>query len=725
MPELLLEVFSEEIPARMQKRAADDLARLVGDRLKTAGLDSGESRICYTPRRLTLCIDGLPAAQPDVREERRGPRADAPDKAIDGFLKGNGLTREQCEERETPKGTFLFAVIERKGRPTAEVLAELLPDSLAALPWPKSMRWGSGETRWVRPLHSILALFDGAVVPFEFAGVASGNQTRGHRFHAPDAFSVTDFRDYCDKLLAAKVVIDPDARKREIVERAAAAATEAGLTLVDDPALVDEITGLVEWPVAVLGSFDRRFMDVPREVLVTTMRVNQKYLSLNDADGRLAPNFITLANLEARDGGAQVRAGNEYVLTARLSDAEFFWNQDRKVTLESRVPKLSDMVFHAKLGSILDKVGRMEALARALAEHIPGADPDLCARAARLAKADLVSDMVFEFPELQGIMGRYYALNDGEDATVAEAIATHYAPQGPGDTCPTDPVAVCVALADKIDTLVGFWSIDEKPTGSRDPYALRRAALGVIRLVLENDLRIQLTAVFDQQANLILAESLSRENEHKRQLLDQAGEDDHPAVTTRTVPAGLFDGSSEIRRQDSLDLLAFFADRLRVHLREEGVRHDLISAVFALDGEDDLVRLLARVEALQQLVESDDGANLLTAYRRAANILRIEEGKDGVSYDGEVTSSALEQDEEKKLAAALQSAAATTDTALAQEDFTAAMGAMAALRTPVDAFFDKVTVNTENSDLRANRLRLLSGIRSTLHRVADFSAIEG
>lgn len=685
MPQLLLEVFSEEIPARMQKRAAEDLARLIGERLNAARLEAGSTSLCYTPRRLTLCIDDLPAAQPDVREERRGPRADAPDKAIDGFLKGNGLTRAQCEERETPKGTFLFAVIERQGRPTAEVLADLLPEALAALPWPKSMRWGSGETRWVRPLHSILALFDGAVVPFEFAGVASGKQTRGHRFHAPDAIAVTDFQDYCDKLLAAKVVVDPVARRREIIARATAAAEAAGLTLVDDAALVDEITGLVEWPVAVLGGFDRRFMEVPREVLVTTMRVNQKYLSLNDADGNLAPNFITLANLEARDGGAQVRAGNEYVLTARLSDAEFFWIQDRKTTLESRVPKLADMVFHAKLGSILDKVGRIEALSRALAAYVPDADPELCARAARLAKADLVSDMVFEFPELQGVMGRYYALNDGEDAAVAEAVATHYAPQGPGDACPTAPVSVCVALADKIDTLVGFWSIDQKPTGSRDPYALRRAALGVIRLVLENGIRLPLLNAF------------------------------------RTA-AGQFPDTADAVLQN---LLAFLAERLRVHLREQGVRHDLISAVFSLDGEDDLVRLLGRVEALQKLVESDDGANLLTAYRRAANILRIEEKKDGISHDGAVDVSSLEQNEEKALVAALDAAAEKADMALGREDFAAAMGAMAALREPVDAFFDHVTVNTENSDLRANRLRLLSGIRGTLHRVADFSAIEG
>ncbi|MBC8239147.1 MAG: glycine--tRNA ligase subunit beta, partial [Alphaproteobacteria bacterium] len=484
MAELLLELFGEEIPARMQGRAGDDLKRLVCAGLKAAELPFETAAAYVTPRRLVLHITGLPLAQPDVREERRGPSVEAPDKAIEGFLRGCGLTRAQCEEREMPKGTFLFAIIERQGRPTREVLAEILPAALADLPWPKSMRWGTGTTRWVRPLHSILALFDGAVVPLTFAGIDSGDQTRGHRFHAPAPFTVSDFAGYRDGLLAAKVLIDPAERRQRIMDGAAQLAQDAGLTLVADAGLVAEIAGLVEWPVPMLGVFDRRFLDVPAEVLVTTMKVNQKYLSLRDGSGNLAPNFIAVANLEARDGGGQIIAGNQYVLTARLADAEFFWTQDLKKTLESRLTRLDDMVFHAKLGTegtMGEKVRRLEKLATALAEYVPGANVELARRAAHLCKADLVSDMVYEFPEVQGVMGRYYALNDGLAPEVAEAIQQHYSPAGPSDDCPTAPTAVCVALADKLDTLVGFWAIDEKPTGSRDPFALRRAALGVVR----------------------------------------------------------------------------------------------------------------------------------------------------------------------------------------------------------------------------------------------------
>jgi len=685
MPELLLELFSEEIPARMQARAAADLERLVCDALNEAGLAWETVAAHATPRRLTLVVDGVPAAQPDTREERRGPRVDAPDKAIDGFLRATGLSRDDCEARDTGKGTFLFAVIERRGRPTAELLAELLPAACAALPWPKSMRWGAGETRWVRPLHGILALFDGAVVPFSFAGVDSGDESRGHRFLAPDAFAVTDFRDYREKLRAARVIIDADERGREIQAQAEALAAAEGLRLVADPALVAENAGLTEWPVCLLGRFDERFLEVPPEVLQTTLRVNQKYLSLTGADGALAPRFVAVANLEAEDGGRQIVAGNEYVTTARLADAEFFWQQDRKQSLESRLPALDDMVFHERLGSVGDKVRRIEQLAGLLAGHL-GADPDEARRAARLAKADLVSDMVYEFPELQGLMGRYYALNDGEAPVVAEAVGQHYAPQGPGDDCPSAPVSVAVALADKLDTLVGFWTIDEKPTGSRDPFALRRAALGVIRLILENGLRLPLLGTFGQAAALY-------------------GEDD---------AGGL-----------AVDLLSFFADRLKVHLREQGVRHDLISAVFALSAEDDLVRLMARVAALRGLIDSDDGANLLTAYRRAANILRIEEKKDGGSYDPPADPAAFVEAEEAALKTALDGAGDVADGALRREDFPSAMAALAGLRAPVDRFFDTVTVNAPASDLRANRLRLLAEIRATVNRVADFSQIEG
>jgi glycyl-tRNA synthetase beta chain len=684
MADLLLELFGEEIPARMQSRAGDDLQRLVCVGLKAAELAFEGAETFVTPRRLILHITGLPLAQPDVREEKRGPRVDAPDKAIEGFLRGSGLTRAQCEERELPKGKFLFAIIERRGRPTGEVLAEILPAALADLPWPKSMRWGAGATRWVRPLHSIVALFDGAVVPFSFAGIDSGDRTRGHRFHAPEPFAVTDFADYRDKLGKAKVLIDAAERRRLIAEGAAQLAQDAGLSLVADDGLVAEIAGLVEWPVPMLGAFDNRFLDVPAEVLVTTMKVNQKYLSLRDGSGNLAPNFIAVANLQARDGGGQIIAGNEYVLTARLADAEFFWTQDKRKSLESRLPALDEMVFHAKLGSVGDKVGRIEKLAAALAQYVPGADAELARRAAHLCKADLVSDMVYEFPEVQGVMGRYYALNDGEDREVAEAIQQHYSPAGPSDDCPTAPTAVCVALADKLDTLVGFWAIDEKPTGSRDPFALRRAALGVIRMILENGLRLPLLKIF--------------------------------ATALSGYPS---------EEEDDDSLLDFFADRLKVHLREQGVRHDLIQAVFALGGEDDLVRLMAWVTALEVFLGSEDGANLLVAYRRAANILRIEEKKDGMLHDGAVDGALLQQAEETALADALAAAVTKIDAALGAEDFVVAMAAMAGLRQPVDNFFAAVTVNADDAAQRGNRLRLLSRIRATMHKVADFSGIEG
>ena len=684
MADLLLELFGEEIPARMQSRAADDLKRLVCAGLKAAELPFAGAEAFVTPRRLVLHITGLPLAQPDMREERRGPRVDAPEKATEGFLRGSGLTRAQCEEREMPKGTFLFAIIERQGRPTGEVLGDILPTAFAEMPWPKSMRWGSGTTRWVRPLQSILVLFDGGVVPLTFAGIYSGDKTRGHRFHAPQPFTVSDFADFRDKLEAAKVLIDPAERRQRIVDGAAQLARDAGLSLVADEGLVEEIAGLVEWPVPMLGTFDRRFLGVPAEVLVTTMKVNQKYLSLRDQKGKMAPNFITVANLAARDGGGQIIAGNEYVLTARLADAEFFWRQDLKKPLESRLPALGEMVFHAKLGSLGDKVARIENLAAALAQYVPGANGETARRAAHLCKADLVSDMVYEFPEVQGVMGRYYALNDGEAEDVADAILQHYSPVGPSDECPTSPTAVCLALADKLDTLVGFWAIDQKPTGSRDPFALRRAALGVIRMVLENNLRLPL----------------------------------HEVLATAL-------GGYQLDTGKDLDLLDFFADRLKVHLREQGVRHDLIQTIFALGGEDDLVRLMARVAALEAFLDSEDGANLLVAYRRAANILRIEEKKDGKPHDDAVDPALLQHDEETALAEALAAATVKIDATLAAEDFAAAMAAMAGLRQPIDNFFNEVTVNSENTAQRGNRLRLLSRIRATLRKVAEFSEIEG
>ncbi|WP_281016561.1 MULTISPECIES: glycine--tRNA ligase subunit beta [unclassified Minwuia] len=691
MAELLLELFSEEIPARMQARAADDLKGLLLEALTANGLTHEAAQAHSTPRRLTVVISGIPEAQEDVREERRGPRADAPEKAIEGFLKGAGVSRDQVEERESPKGTFLFAVIERKGQATAEVLPGLVEGAIAKLPWPKSMRWGDRPERWVRPLHSILCLFGGATVPVTFGPVTSGNTTRGHRFHAPDAFEVADFADYQAKLETARVVLDRETRKTMIDSRARALAEAEGLTLKDDPGLLDEVAGLVEWPVPLIGSIDDAFMDVPAEVLTTSMRSHQKYFATEKPDGSLAPRFILVANLEAEDGGTEITAGNEKVLRARLSDARFFWDQDQQRTLESRLPDLNPIVFHARMGSVGAKAGRIAELAAWLAPQV-GADPLMTRRAGLLAKSDLTTGMVGEFPELQGIMGRYYARLDQEPEQVAEAIRSHYSPAGPADDCPSDPVAVAVALADKLDSLVGFFAIGEKPTGSKDPFALRRAALGVIRIILENGLRLPLdpalTFAFDGIKGDLLAEVSDAE----------------------TVSA---------------EIIAFIAERLRVHLRGEGVRHDLIAAVLGLGSEDDLVRLVARVDALTTLVGSDDGANLLAAYRRAANILRIEEKKDGFAWQGPADRDRLVDPAEVDLGVALSTADETADAALLAEDFAVAMSAMAALRGPVDAFFESVTVNADDPALRANRLKLLAEIRATLHRVADFSKIEG
>lgn len=688
--QMLLELFSEEIPARMQAAAAAALEKLVLDGLTKNGLGEGlTSRTAVTPRRLVLAVDGLPEAQPDVSEERKGPKVDAPEKALQGFLTANGVTVEQCEKRETPKGVFLFLTIQKKGRPTAEVLKDIVEDALAAMPWPKSMRWADNPARWVRPLHSIVCLFGGAVVPVEFARVTAGNTTRGHRFLAPAEITVSDFDDYAAKLRAAKVLVDP-AERAEIIRTGALELCKAqGLELKSDEGLLREVSGLVEWPVVLMGRIDDAFMDVPDEVLTTSMRSHQKYFSVLGQDGKLAPRFVVVSNMESSDGGAAIVAGNERVLRARLSDAKFFWDQDRKARLDSRVEKLKERVFHAKLGTDWDKVQRIRALAAELAGATK-ADAALVDRAALLAKADLSTGMVGEFPELQGIMGRYYALHDGEKPEVADAVAEHYSPLGPADTCPTKPVSATVALADKIDTLVGFWGIDEKPTGSKDPFALRRAALSVIRLILENGLRVNLTRIF--------------------------------AFAFDQYPAGMLSGEPKALAGD---LLAFFADRLKVHLREQGVRHDLIAAVFELGGEDDLVRLLARVDALAKFLGSDDGANLLVAYRRAANIVRIEEKKDGRSFAEPVAEGDLEQDEEKVLASALATVEGEVSAALAKEDFAGAMGALSRLRGPVDAFFDRVTVNADEARLRANRLRLLSAIGRAMGALADFSKVEG
>ena len=613
MAEFLLEIFSEEIPARMQRRATEDLRRIVVEGLKAHRLTVDQVRSFVTPRRLCLIIDGLPEAQPDVSEERKGPRVGAPEQAMQGFLRSTGLTEDQLEQREIKGAQFWFAVIARQGRATVDVLRELIDDAMAKLPWPKSMKAGWGDLRWVRPLHRVLALFDGRPLGGAVHGVPLVDFTSGHRFLAPDRFTVTGFADYREKLRAANVVLDSDQRAEQIANQAKALAAAEGLEVDLDLQLINENAGLVEWPVAMIGRIDDAFMRVPPEVLRKTMAANQKYLTLRNADGSMAPRFILIANLEATDGGAAIVAGNERVLRARLADAAFFWDQDRKRTLESRLPALNGIVFHARLGSVGDRVDRVEALAVEIARHIDGADPDQVRAAARLAKADLTTAMVGEFGELQGVMGRYYALNDGEPEAVANAIAEHYSPVGPADGCPNAPVSVAVALAEKIDILVGFWGIDEKPTGSKDPYALRRAALGVIRLILENRLRIGLVALF------IAARTAYTDQGHDFTRIDR------PAAAGKAT-----DGPQ--LSPDFEDLISFFADRLKVHLKADGVAHDQISAVFARTADDDLVRLMARVRALGDFLAGDDGANLLIAYRRAANILRIEEKKDGREY---------------------------------------------------------------------------------------------
>ena len=732
MAELLFELLSEEIPARMQVKAAADLKRLAAERLKGAGLAFSSVETYATPRRITLVAEGLPDKQPDVSEEKKGPKVGAPEQAIGGFLKANGLTSvEEAEVRETPKGNFYFLVKEIAGQSTSDVLPGLLIDAVQALPWAKSMRWARTGFRWVRPLHSIVALFDGK--PLDGAldlgngmSVPFGNSTVGHRFMSDGAaIEVTGFADYKAKLEAAKVLLDPVERRRRIAEAAAQITATEGLSLKPDNGLLDEVSGLVEWPVVLMGRIEEDFMSLPPEVLSTSMRSHQKYFSVQDGD-KLAARFVFVANMEAHDGGATIIEGNQRVLSARLADARFFWDQDRKEPLGSRTPALSDIVFHAKLGTLDQKVDRVEELAAELSAYIPGADKDRARSAARLAKADLVTGMVGEFPELQGIMGRYYALQDGEHAEVAQAIAEHYSPLGPSDACPSEPVSVAVALAEKLDTLAGFWAMDEKPTGSKDPYALRRAALGVIRLVVENNIRLPLLNSIERALKTQKVGSYEAEQK-QRQAAEKLGSAGFtgvgfPVGSSVGVDAHIWGRAVDTR---ALDLLEFFADRLKVVLKDKGVRHDLVTAVFALGGEDDLVRLLARVDALQAFIDSEDGANLLVAFRRAANIVRIEEKKDGTQYNGGVAQEAFAQDEERSLFEALELGSSAAGTALGDEDFTAAMAALAQLRQPVDRYFDEVTVNAEDAGLRANRLRLLSRIGATLGQVADFSKIEG
>ncbi|WP_084395869.1 glycine--tRNA ligase subunit beta [Henriciella aquimarina] len=721
MADLFLELFSEEIPARMQAKAESDLASAIVAGLKAAGVEPEDVTARSGPRRLSVALTGLPAKSPDVSEEKKGPKVGAPDKAVEGFLRGAGLSSiDEAEVRSDPKkGDFYVALREIPGRALEDILAELVPEVVRGFHWPKSMRWGRGELRWVRPLQRIVCLFDGKVVDFEIDGLKSGNLTEGHRVHGRGPFEVTSFEEYCAVLESeGSVVLSREDRRLLIDEQTHLVCAEKGVELVEDKGLLEEVTGLAEWPVVILGDMDPDFLDLPGEVIQLSMRTHQKYFAVRDPKtGDLAPHFIVVANIEAADGGQAIAEGNSRVLSARLDDARFFWDNDRKTPLEEMATKLSSIDFKKELGTIADKVERVAALARELAPNV-GADPDLAERAARLAKADLVSGMVGEFPELQGVMGGYYAREQGETEAVATAIGEHYKPVGPSDAVPSEPVAIAVALADKLDTLVGFWAIDEKPTGSKDPFALRRAALGVVRIILENEVRIGMLDGFRQQL-----ENLLDESESGYWIWGSDHESKYTDLETGVVasPQTRVDDPSGIPS----DLLAFFADRLKQYLRDAGARYDLIDAVFALEGQDDLVLIVKRVEALGAFLETEDGANLLAGYKRAANILRAEEKKEGTAFAGTPDESLFEQDEEGALYAAITESVAAADAALKAEDFEKAMGALSSLRAPVDAFFDTVTVNAESPDLRQNRLLILVSIRDALHRVADFSKVAG
>ncbi|MBI1235902.1 MAG: glycine--tRNA ligase subunit beta [Alphaproteobacteria bacterium] len=789
MPQLLLEFFSEEIPARMQPRAEADLERLLSAALKEAGLGWETFSTFAGPRRLGCVIEGLPAETEAVREERKGPRTDAPEKALDGFMRGAGIASlDQCETRQDKKGEFYVAIIDKPGVKTADVIASAVPDMVRNFPWPKSMKFGEGTKaqRWVRPLQRIVCVFGGEVVPVEVFGLTAGNVTEGHRMHGPGPFTVTDFADYTAQLEGeGHVLIHRAAREKLILEGAKKVCAEAGLELIEDAGLLTEVAGLAEHPVPLLGQMDPDFLDLPPEVIQLSMKTHQKYFAVRDPKtGELAPNFVVVANQEAPDGGVAIAAGNARVLSARLSDARHFWDNDRKTPLSEMVASLDKVTFHQKLGSVADKVERVAALARELAPAV-GADPDLAERAARFSKADLVSEMVYEFPELQGVMGRYYVmeqwrnppsgpsrpaarapqdevdgdnkvphpevrpegaskgegltnLSESEAQQIADAIRDHYKPQGPSDAVPAAPVSAAVALADKLDTLVGFWAIDEKPTGSKDPFALRRAALGVIRILLEGQFRLRLRpigyqSIFDLgwwryfRATGLETSKIKESFDYKfadsakQALIDEA-------IQSQSELAGFEDAIDTIAyaQEKALDLLAFFADRLKVHLKDEGISHDVIDAVFAL-GDDDLVRVTNRARALQGFLDTEDGKALLAGYKRAANILRAEEKTDGEgAFEGELDSDyAPAEAEEKALIAALESVRPAAAKAVGAEDFEGAMAALSQMRAPVDAFFDKVTVNDKDGMLRRNRLRLLAMIRKAAHTVADFGRIEG
>lgn len=733
MPQLLLELFSEEIPARMQAQAARDLERMMRDGLSAAGLISEGMKAFAGPRRLSLVVEGLPPAQADRDEELKGPRVGAPDQAIEGFLRKTGLARDQLVEQD---GVW-FGRISSKGRPTPQIVAELVEQTVRNFPWPKSMTWGSGRLRWVRPLQSILCVFDREVVPIAFEGLTAGDLSKGHRFMGSgQSFRARDFDEYREALLGHYVVLDPEERKQRILEGARTLCFARNLELVEDEGLLDEVAGLAEWPVPILGDMDPVFLDLPPEVIRTSMRTHQKYFAVRDpATGKLAPHFLVVANVAAEDGGKTIAAGNAKVLSARLSDARFFWDEDRKSGFDAWLEKLSGVTFHANLGTMASRVDRVVNWAEELGRLL-GADPSAVQMAARLAKADLASQMVGEFPELQGVMGRYYARADGVSDVVADAIRDHYRPQGPSDGLPETPVGMALALADKLDSLVGFFVIGEQPTGSRDPYALRRAALGVIRILLVAPGRVPLREMLLSRIGQLVSKlrwSLYSETEKAPRDLGRLEErwvagSEYAEQKNRLMPELFCKFAAEAPEifptlvADAEGLLAFLADRLKVLLRDQGKRFDLVDAVFALN-DDDLVRIVARVEALDGFLKTDDGTNLLASYRRAANILKAEEKKGPLPTGA--PSAVSEPAEEAALFGALQALEPKLDAALAAEDFTGAMTALAALREPVDAFFTAVLVNSDVREERDNRLRLLQQVQASMGKVADFGLVTG
>ena len=751
MPDLLIELFSEEIPARMQRRAAEDLKTKMTNGLVEAGLTYAHAQAFSTPRRLTLALEGVLGESPTVTEDRKGPRVDAPEKAIEGFLRGAGVSREDLEVRDEKKGQVYFAKITKPGRPAGEIVAEVLEDTVRNFPWPKSMRWGAGSLRWVRPLHSILCILtddagEATVVDFDIDGIKAGNTTQGHRFMGKGRFAVSGFEDYQAKLKRDFVILDPQERADHIWQDATNQAFAAGLEVVEDTGLLAEVAGLVEWPVVLMGEIGEEFLELPAEVLQTSMKEHQKFFSVRNAKTGRIERFVTVANIETEDHGATILAGNQKVLSARLSDAKFFWENDlreAKAGMQAWIDQLDNVTFERQLGTQAARIARIAALTREIAPVV-GADADLAEQAARVAKADLSSEMVYEFPELQGLMGRYYAEAAGLPAEVAVAGEEHYSPLGPSDAVPEAPVSLTVALADKIDTLTGFWAINQKPTGSKDPFALRRAALGVIRIVLDNGLRVHLDRFIDSQLlrhkiSLNRKKASEGEIDTLEEVLDQIGEFGVFGSAFRAVVDKLkkrddapdtSDGSllrtvGELVPDLNADLLAFFHERLKVYLRDQGLKHDVIDACLMLDGGDDLWLISARAKALGAILKTEDGENLVQGFKRANNILTQAEEKDGVEYSFGPDVKYAEVPEEKELFAALETAEAAISKANDAEDFTAAMEAMAKLRAPIDAFFEAVQVNTDKDVVRRNRLNLLGKIRDICMQAADLTKLEG